>query len=248
MLSQEKIDKLKRQYGELYLVRYENEVFNQDFVFRLLSLKEYKEISEAELPQDQFQEMICKTAVLYPENYDFSSGPAGVAEFLCNNIIEKSDLIPERITELMKQYREEMYDLDYQIDAIIHEAFPHYSLEEIESWTVRKKLKYLSRAEWILVNLKGIPLMEVPTYEAVGQYHAENQPQNTINPTDEPNEQEQKIDPSERRELSKEEVEALLSTQLGRPVNLDKEESSLNDKFPELNWFKHVEELTGDFD
>lgn len=52
-----------------------------------------------------------------------------------------------------------MYDLDNQITAIIAEAF-NLDIEIVEQWDVEKTMKYLSRAEWTLHNLRGIPLKD----------------------------------------------------------------------------------------
>ena len=50
-----------------------------------------------------------------------------------------------------------MGQLEHQMDAIIALAFPNLKLEEIESWTLDKTLKYFSRAEWLL-QMQGIPV------------------------------------------------------------------------------------------
>ena len=65
-----------------------------------------------------------------------------------------------------------MYDLDNQITCLINEAFPNIDIEEIEKWDVDKTTKYLSRAEWKLHNLRGIPFKE-----AQGAYREYSQAQ-----------------------------------------------------------------------
>ena len=53
-----------------------------------------------------------------------------------------------------------MYDLDNQITCMINEAFPNIDIEEIENWDVEKTMKYFTRAEWKLHNLRGISFID----------------------------------------------------------------------------------------
>ena len=59
---------------------------------------------------------------------------------------------------VLQLYRSEMAKLSDQINCMIAEAYPKYSIEEIESWDMDQTLKFLSRAEWTLVNLRNIPI------------------------------------------------------------------------------------------
>ena len=61
-----------------------------------------------------------------------------------------------------------MLDTDNQINGIIIAAFPTLNLEEIENWDVATAAKYLSRAEWILHNINGVPFKEEGNYTEEG--------------------------------------------------------------------------------
>jgi hypothetical protein len=40
----------------------------------------------------------------------------------------------------------------------IHEAFPEYEIDEIDNWDIAKACEYMAKAEFILHNLRGVPL------------------------------------------------------------------------------------------
>ena len=135
---------------------------NQVFIYRTLGRSEYRKI----LTDDRFadtekEDLICQVCTLYPEEYDFENCDAGIPSALTQQIIKNSYLDGDKARRsVLDHYRGEMWDLDNQITCIINEAFPQFDIEEIESWDVEKTTKYLSRAEWKLHNLRGIPFVE----------------------------------------------------------------------------------------
>jgi hypothetical protein len=147
----------KHTYGEIYQM----EILGQHFIFRALGREEYKGIVLMDLELGDFQEAICFSSIIYPDNYDYTRGIAGVAEVLSDGILDASGLHMGQAKELLDNYRDEMYNYDYQVDVLIHEAFPEFTLEEIATWPVRKTMFYLSRAEWILRNLKGVMIQTI---------------------------------------------------------------------------------------
>lgn len=136
---------------------------DQFFIYRALGRGEYKEILKNPILTDlDREEVICDTCVLYPERFDWENCEAGLPTVMSTEILKKSYLtnLDER-ANLHTFYRSEMYDLDNQITCIIHEAFPQYELEDIDKWDVEKTTKYLSRAEWILENLRKAHVSQV---------------------------------------------------------------------------------------
>lgn len=136
---------------------------DQFFIYRALGRGEYKEIlKDPRLTDLDREEVICDTCVLYPENFDWEKCEAGLPTVMSKVILDKSYLtdLDER-ANLHTFYRSEMYDLDNQITCIIHEAFPQYEMEDIDKWDVEKTTKYLSRAEWILQNLRRADMNEI---------------------------------------------------------------------------------------
>ena len=151
--------KFCQEYRNVFMFHSED----QFFIFRALGRGEYKEILKTPTLTDlDREEVICDTCVLYPENYDWESCEAGLPTIMSEEILKKSYLtdLDER-ANLHAFYRSEMYDLDNQITCIIHEAFPQYELEDIDKWDVEKTTKYLSRAEWILQNLRRADVSDI---------------------------------------------------------------------------------------
>lgn len=48
--------------------------------------------------------------------------------------------------------------VENQMDAIIMTVFTQYKKDEIESWTFEKSAQIYAMAEWVLNNIKGIPV------------------------------------------------------------------------------------------
>ncbi len=260
MVNIKQIAEWKQIYEELYHVS----ILEKDFVFRPIGREEYKEVILMDLDLGKFQEHICQRTMIYPDDYDFSNGIAGVAVVLSDAILDASGLHLNQAEEILNVCRNEMLKFDYQMDCIIHEAFPEFSLEEISTWNVRKLMYYFSRAEWILKNLKGVVLQTVQEEESE-QYPSDIQqpefPEETPaqNPYIRPIREELVEAPSETKTSgqskqkeadsdsiqSEEELLAMLA-QSGAKVS--KPMTNMEEIKPELTWFQHMDELSGDFD
>lgn len=154
----ELIDKFKEQYKNVYVQQFDRDIF----IYRTLGRKEYSDIFiDEDLSDQDKEEEICKLCVLYPENFDYENcEEAGLPTELAAKIIENSYLSQENRTRALTFYRNEMYDLDNQINCLILAAFPNFTLEEVENWDVVTACKYLSRAEWILTRTRGLKFTE----------------------------------------------------------------------------------------
>ena len=159
--EQQKIDitdlyfQFKTKWRNVFIYR----LGEQDFIYRALGRKEYKDIcSDTRFNDIEKEDIICDQCLLYPKNFDWENCDAGIPTELVKNILKNSylDTVNSR-TQVLDYYRADMFDLDNQITAIISTAFPNLDIEEIEQWDVEKTMKYMSRAEWILHNLKGVP-------------------------------------------------------------------------------------------
>lgn len=132
------------------------------FFYRALGRSEYKNIQDQDISSYEKEDLVCKTCLLYPEDFNFDNCDAGIPTVLTNDILKNSflDSIESR-KNVLQYYRQDMFDLDQQITCIINEAFPNVDIEEIEAWDVEKTTKYLTRAEWKLQNLRGIPFNDI---------------------------------------------------------------------------------------
>lgn len=148
----------KEEYRNIFMHQIDNDVF----IYRTLGRAEYRAISENEAIDDMDrEEVICKACVLHPESFDFDNSPAGLPTELCE-IVMKASLLDakESQEQALEYYRLEMHDFQNQITCLINEAFPQLDIEEIEKWDMEQTLRYLSRAEWKLHNLRGMEFTE----------------------------------------------------------------------------------------
>lgn len=158
------ITELFIEFSEKYRNVFVYQIEENVFIYRALGRREYKDILLNEDFTDlEKEELICRQCLLYPspDDFDWDNCDAGLPTQLRKNILENSYLDSLESRDILKNYyRMEMYDLDNQISCIINEAFPYLDIEEIEKWDVEKTMKYLTRAEWTLHNLRGIPFRE----------------------------------------------------------------------------------------
>lgn len=250
------IDIWKKRYEEVYQLEISDSEheFCDIFVFRLIGRDEYLALMMKELSEGETEEEICKQCVLYPKDYDFSKGRAGIATLLCQWIIYLSGFEKGQAESLLGEYRQELSFYDFQADCIIHEAFPQFTLEEIRSWSNRKTMYYLSRAEFILQQLRGIQIMpkeQISIQNEEQAQHFSNDSPSTEIPSFEEQMQQQNSLPKEGKiPQSEEELMAMLQeneaqkgNMVTKPIqNIDKE------VYPELSWFKAQDDLKGEFD
>ncbi|MBU5262126.1 hypothetical protein [Bacillus atrophaeus] len=251
MIENKTIIKFKQSYEEIYQIQIKDQEMDT-FIFRPIGREEYKQIVVLDLNLGDYQEMICSQCVLYPESYDFSKGNAGIGQVLAHAILDVSGLLPQQANEMLELFRAEMMKMDYQADCMIHEAFPEYSLEEISSWSIKKTMYYLSRAEWILQNLRGCQLTYLSEEEYQQQEAQSAQEARMPSQADElpqrsnsNNLVKQQPNQSNASAQSEEEVLAMLA---GAGAKVAPPSSTMDEVKPELNWFSYMDELKGDFD
>lgn len=232
--------KLSEEHDIIHHVRIDDE----DFIYRIIGRHEYKKILyNNNLSDLEIEDLVCKACLLYPENYDFDSCSAGLPSLLCKEILENSFLNDiEATLRLLRHYQDEMEELENQMICIISEAFPNYSLEEIESWNNLKFCKMFSRAEWKFNNLKNAELKSVTDLieqivelkddgfapEEIGEIISNNNNQDTnINP------QQQmsgiQFNSSDNKEVSRKGKQKLTPEKL-------QEMQRMQELFPEIDW------------
>lgn len=234
MYTQEDIDRWKSQYEDVF----HQVIGDQVFIFRGIGRQEYQDIIDAEDNFSYIQEYVCGKVTLFPKDHDWSL-TAGHADTLHSHVMELSGLAPGQARSLLDEARNQMMIFDHQLDCIIHEAFSEFTIEQIENWTVPKQMKYLARAEFILSELRGVPLQQLGI--APGEHEDQMHTQSGA---------EQEVAASEQQgPLSKKQVEAMLSEKAGKNISLDDETkmSSKAGSMPELAWFAASDGLTGSF-
>lgn len=156
----EKIIDWKNKYSNIFAVKIAGELF----IIRPLTRSEFNKIMEFDANDVLKENMVCETATLYPENYDFETCIAGIPTELAKKILEESLLmLDDKARSVLNKFRDEMKEYQHQISCIIVEAFPTLNIDEVETWDMYKTLKYLSRAEWVLTQLRGLPIVSANT-------------------------------------------------------------------------------------
>ena len=151
------LDELIEEAFQKYDAVFFSEIDGQLFAYRPLGRKEYKDIITNEsLDEWDKQDAICTTALFYPTDFDIDNCIAGIPDQLCNDIINKSCLDPESMLYLLHMNRQEASTLGSEMACIITEAFPSYTIEEVESWNNFKFIKTFSQAEWVLKNIRDV--------------------------------------------------------------------------------------------
>lgn len=149
--------KFREQYRNVYMYQ----VGDLVFFYRPINRAEYKTLfEENKLTDLDKEDLIVETCLLFPKDFDMNTCEAGLVSQLAEQIIKNSFLSRDARTKVINYYRADMADVDNQIICIIHEAFPTIDIEDMEEWDMERTLKYLSRAEWILNNLRGIPFQK----------------------------------------------------------------------------------------
>ena len=156
MASLQEIAAWKAQYTDIY----STVILGIEYIWRPITKKEYADIDISDITDEEKEDLACQLCVLTP-SIDYEDGPAGIPNTLITEILAASGFVAENADALLAEYRAEMSTLEAQMEAIVAEAFPMLTLDEIESWDVPKTLKYYSRAEWILSVLRGVPISEI---------------------------------------------------------------------------------------
>lgn len=176
---------LKEEYPYhkiIYISYGENE-----FVFRSLTRKEYKDILAIASDEYEMQELITQSAMIIPTEFDMMESFAGLPKFVSERILEYSNFSNAR--DILQIYEAEKISVQSQFDkqcvAVIKAAMPEYAVTEIEDWTYEKIMRMTALAEHIL-NLR------LPKADAITL---------TSNLDEYEKEQEERKDPSEDPEI-----------------------------------------------
>lgn len=163
------IEELEKEHRLVYWT-----FINKDiYIYKPLGRRDHKRIlTDENLDEIDKENEIILTCLLYPNpnELDLDDMLEGVVNKLIETIIENSYLDSlETRANVLNYYRGEMFESDNQVTCLIHEAFPQFDIEEIENWSIDQTAKYLSRAEWILQNLRGLQM----NYDLVSQMQEE---------------------------------------------------------------------------
>lgn len=153
-LTNDKIAKWKNEYDKIYKIAIEGD----EYVYRVLSIGECERaqsIASSNKSHDT-EEYLLGTALLYPEEIETRSLPAGVIAALAQHIMtsagffNESDFM-ESVDKAKKEYDGKRQDQIYQWKLIILTTLPGYTFKEISRLSLVKFLELIHICE----ELKG---------------------------------------------------------------------------------------------
>ena len=216
------------------------------FTYRLLGREDYRGILQDAETEAEIDEFVCMLCVEEP--YDWRGGLAGPATAVAECILASSGLAEGQSEMLLEHFRHELYTSpDYQRDCMIVEAFPNLDIEEVQNWPVVKQLYYFSRAEYILSVIRGKKIRFIDAEQVEAAEAVQRVPRPSERVTDEIPEEWRTPEPAPSQPAPQEQpkgqlTEAELMAMLGATsvsTTLDHES---------MNYYKHKDELTGDYD
>ena len=151
---------------ELYIIKesaMEHDVIylyicGKEFVFRTLGIKEYYDIKKCIDTQADFEDAVCQSTLLYPDEYSFSDGLAGIPTIATEHIIKASGIEDiDIVMDRMNSTKHKMNTFYNQCVNLVKSVFTEFAYNEILEWPWEKVIDYAVRAESIL-NIKGIPV------------------------------------------------------------------------------------------
>lgn len=147
---------LKEQHGGDKLLYFQ--FGKHDFVFRLLSPKEYTQCKLLTSNNYELNDAICQLTLIYPEKISFAEYSLGcVSDAIAETIIDKSMIFKD--IDVLIEFENEQEALNRfipQCILFVKAAFYNeYSLEEIENWSYEKLMKMTAKAERIL-QIRGV--------------------------------------------------------------------------------------------
>lgn len=127
-----------------------------DFVFRILSPKEYAQVKIMTSTKEELNDAICQLTLLHPADFDFSESPvAGISDNAAKHIVEKSLIFNDiGVIESFEKSKERLTKFLPQCMLFIKAAFPEYTMSEIEEWNYEKLMDMTAKAEFVL-KIKG---------------------------------------------------------------------------------------------
>lgn len=160
MLSYYDLLYLKEAYSddELIYVAFEG----KEFVFRGLTREEYKQILTVIEDDFEFEDAVCQTTLVYPDEYDFSNSYLpGLSAKVTPEII-KISYLNDMDSILNIYYTEKLLlsNFEEQCVTMVKAAFQEYSIEEIEKWNWKKLIRYTAKAENVLL-LRGVQIATI---------------------------------------------------------------------------------------
>lgn len=131
-------------------------ISRKDFVFRLITLKEFTQAKMLTSSAEEFNDAICQIALIHPKEFNFAISPiAGASDKCAKHIIDESKILDSKgVIEQLEVARGKLNRFFDQCVLIIKAAFSEYTLDEIQDWNYEKLMDMVAKAEYVL-KLRG---------------------------------------------------------------------------------------------
>lgn len=150
MLDPEKLYELKNKYGSIF----QTNLRKEPVVFRELTFAEFDKIAEYESSGEsktEIEDLIIRSAVIYPENMDLDSYPAGLISSLADEILDESGFSsPARAKRILDEKRQIAAEVRSLMKAFVLSTITTYSPEDLDNLTYSKLAERVALSEKII--------------------------------------------------------------------------------------------------
>lgn len=156
-IAQTLIEENKKKYGRVFSVPLNHKV---ECIFRPLTIGEYESIENiTELSSAELEDLVVKTCVFWPEDFQSDSFPAGIITSLSDEILESSNLSDVSIAEtvLLEARRKSNTVTSIMKSTVLalYDIF-NYNLEQLNALTFEQLCDLVTTAEQIIKIRKTI--------------------------------------------------------------------------------------------
>lgn len=160
MLTPEQLYKLKQKFGTVF----ETYLKNHLIIFRELTFAEFDKISEHQnsgQSNEDIEELIIKSAVIYPENLNLDKYPAGMVSALSEEILSESGFAdPTKAKNVLEQKRADASQVRSLMKAFVLATITSYTPEDLDNLTYPKLAEKVALSEKIIEIQQAILAIE----------------------------------------------------------------------------------------
>lgn len=150
MLEPDILHNLKNKYGSIF----QTHLKQQPVVFRELTFAEFDRIAEYEASGEskaEIEDLIIKSAVIYPENMVLDNYPAGLISSLADEILEESGFSsPSRAKRVLDEKRQQAAEVRSLMKAFVLSTINTYLPEDLDELTYSKLAEKVALSEKII--------------------------------------------------------------------------------------------------
>jgi hypothetical protein len=160
MLTPEQLFKLKSKFGTVF----ETTLKKETIIFRELTFSEFDRISEHQNSgesNEEIEDLIIKSAVIYPTDLQLDKYPAGMVSALAEEILSESGFAdPSKAKAVLEQKRAEASQVRSLMKAFVLATITSYTPEDLDNLTYPKLAEKVALSEKIIEIQQAILAIE----------------------------------------------------------------------------------------